>query len=146
MATFHFKLEQVRIYRKRLEEEAMQKLALALAQRDALQKRLLDLENDLNAQMQRLSRSDLLSSAERWLLQSYVKALKQEKHFCAKALDEADNMVDIRRAELTQKARERDLLDTLKTKQAARHALLERQEERKNNDETATLRYRPAAV
>ncbi|MDR2800529.1 MAG: flagellar export protein FliJ [Desulfovibrio sp.] len=146
MASFRFRLEQVRLYRKRLEEQAMQNLALALARRDALRHRLDSLQEEINAQLRDLSRSDLLDGAQRWLAQSWLKTLKLEKKACADALDEAEKQVAARREELTGKARDRKLLDTLKQKQAARHDLLERREERKQNDETATIRYRPASL
>ncbi|MDR3175292.1 MAG: flagellar export protein FliJ [Desulfovibrio sp.] len=146
MAPFRFRLEQVRLYRKRLEEQAMQNLSLALARRDALRRRLDSLQEEINAQLRNLSRSDLLDGAQRWLAQSWLKSLKLEKKDCAHALDEAEEQVAARREDLTGKARDRELLDTLKQKQSARHDLLERREERKQNDETATIRYRPASI
>jgi flagellar FliJ protein len=145
MAVFNFRLEQVRLYRKRLEEQAMQNLTLALVRRDALRRRLDGLQEEINAQLRDLSRSDLLDGAQRWLAQSWLKSLKLEKKACVDALDEAEEQVAARREELTGKARDRELLDTLKQKQAARHDLLERRKERNQNDETATIRYRPAS-
>lgn len=146
MAPFRFRLEQVRLYRQQLEEQAMQALALAAAHRDALKERIAALQKTLAEQHARLSRAESLEAAERWLTQNYASSLKGDLVSARLALEEAENNVDRCRAELVQKAKERGLLDTLKEKQAAKHLQLERQQEQRNNDETATLRYKPAAV
>ena len=146
MAPFRFRLEQVRVYRKQLEEQAMQALTQAIVHRDALKKRIAALQQAIAEQHARLSRAEALEAAERWLAQNYAAGLKEDLHNARLALEEAENAVDRRRADLIQKAKERGLLDTLKEKQAARHLQLERQQEQHSHDETATLRYKPAAV
>lgn len=145
MAPFRFRLEQVRLYRKQLEEQAMQVLAQAMERRDATAARLADLQERIEEQRNRLCRAVELSAAERWLTVSYEAALREDVIHAQKLLDEQENEVEHRRMELVQKAQDRNLLDTLKEKQAARHALQERQKEQQSNDETATLRFKPAA-
>ena len=145
MPPFRFRLEQVRLYRKQLEEQAMQALAQAVVQRDALKNRIRALRKTLEEQRARLSRAEALDAAERWLVSNYAAALKEDIASAERALKEAEEHVDLRRSELVQKAKERGLLDSLKDKQSARHLQLERQHEQRNYDETATLRYRPAA-
>ena len=134
------------MYRKQLEEQAMQVLARVTARRDALKKRIAALQQDLAEQRIRLSRAEALDAGERWLVKNYASALEQDLRNTRVALEEAENNVDRRRTELVQKARDRELLDTLKEKQTARHLQLERQQEQRSHDETATLRYKPAAV
>ena len=146
MAPFRFRLEQVRLYRKQLEEQAMQALAQAAAHRDALKERIAALHEALAKQHARLSRAEILDAAERWLAQNYIFGLKEDLHSAQVALEEAEIAVDRCRIDLIQKAKDRELLDTLKEKQAAKHMHLERQQERRNYDETATLRYKSAAV
>jgi flagellar FliJ protein len=146
MAPFRFRLEQVRLYRKQLEERAMQALAQALAHRNALKEHIAALQQTLAEQHARLSRVEDLEAGERWLIQTYASGLKEDLQGARVALEEAEDAVDQRRANLVQKAKERGLLDTLKEKQAARHSQLERQQEQRSHDETATLRYKPAAV
>jgi len=146
MAPFRFRLEQVRLYRKRLEEQAMQALALAVAHRDALKERIAALHEALAEQNTRLSRAEALDAAERWLAQNYASGLKKDIQSAVIALEEAENTVDRCRIDLIKKAKERELLDTLKEKQAAKHLQLERQQEQRDYDETATLRYKSAAV
>lgn len=146
MAPFRFRLEQVRLYRKQLEEQAMQTLARAVAHRDSLNARVVSLQDSIREQQARLSRPEKLDSAERWLVQGYENALKIELEQTRRELYEAENTVDQCRADLVQKAKDRGLLDSLKEKQVQRHQLQERQQEQRTNDETATLRYKPAAV
>ncbi|MCL1940178.1 MAG: flagellar export protein FliJ [Desulfovibrionaceae bacterium] len=146
MAPFRFRLEQVRLYRKQLEERAMQALAQAVAHRDALKEHIAALQQALVEQHARLSRAEDLEAAERWLIQNYASGLKEDLRNARIALEEAEDAVDQCRADLVQKAKERGLLDTLKEKQAAKHLQLERQQEQRTYDETATLRYKPAAV
>lgn len=146
MPPFKFRLEQVRLYRKQLEEQAMQALAAAVMRRDGLKERITRLEKERAAQLLALSRADALDAAERWLATSYVEALARDIKQAVQDLAQAEELVDERRVELVEKAKDRGLLDSLKEKQAERHLLLERQEEQRTNDETATLRYKPAAL
>ena len=146
MPPFHFRLEQVLQYRRQREAQAMLALARAIMRRDALRKRVADLERDIAAQRERLCRADTLEAAERWLTQCYVNALMDDAQRSKRDLPGAEEAVDQCRAVLVEKAKERGLLAKLKEKQAARHDMLERQQEQRINDETATLCYTPAAV
>ena len=145
MAPFQFRLEQVLVYRKRLEEEAMQALAEAIMRRDALLARIEAIQTEQAGQRERFSRAAALDAAERWVLQTYMDGLQWDLERAREALAQAEEEVDRCRAELVEKAQERSLLDTLKEKQAAKHAMLERQKEQREFDETATLRFKPAA-
>lgn len=146
MPPFTFRLEQVRRYRKQLEDEAMQALAKALMERDGLVKRIEDMRTDLAAQEASLATPGDMSGAERHLVLAYAGALRHDIAVNRRALSTLEDIVDERRADLVEKAKDRGLLDSLKEKQAERHLLLERQQEQRTNDETATLRYKPAAV
>jgi flagellar FliJ protein len=146
MPPFKFRLEQVRRYRKQLEERAMQVLAEAVMRRDALVRRIEELEKARDAQRERLSRVDELDGAERWLILDSLNSLKLDLDHVRPMLAEAEKLVDARRADLVKKARDRGLLDSLREKRKQRHLLLERQQEQRTTDETATLRYKPAAV
>ena len=145
MAPFRFRLEQVRLYRKQLEEQAMQALAEAVSLRDSLVAGREAIQREQAVQRERLARAETLTAAERWLIQSYSNALKEDLISVENRLDLAEEEVDRCRTELIQKSQDRELLDTLKEKQTARHRELERQKEQRDFDETATLRYKPAA-
>lgn len=146
MAPFRFRLEQVRLYRKQLEEQAMQALAAAVMHRDAIVERIGRIRNAIDEQQVRLCRPEGMSAAERWLAQSYITALKADLAVANRERKKAEEHVDTCRVDLINKAKDRGLLDSLKEKQAARHLLEERQQEQRNNDETATLRYKPATI
>ncbi len=146
MAPFRFRLDQVLAYRRQLEEQAMQELAKASMMRDATRARVESLESELAEQRARLCAAAGLDAAERWLVALYEKALKQDITMQRALLAEQEREVDRCRTALVARAQERELLDKLKEKQAARHAEQERQLERRIFDETATLRYKPAAV
>lgn len=146
MAPFKFRLEQVRVYRKQLEEQAMQALAQAVMRRDAVALRVETLQASIIEQRTRLCQADTLDAAERWLIQSYATALKVDLLHAHRELTFCEEEVDRCRVALIEKAKDRGLLDSLKEKQALRHLQLERQQEQRTNDETATLRYRPSAI
>ena len=146
MPPFKFRLEQVRLYRKQLEEQAMQALAEAVMRRDALSERIAALESAIAEQRARLCRAAAMPAAERWLAQGYLSGLFQDHKHAGRQMAEAEQHVDACRTALVERAKERGLLDSLKEKQAQRHLLLERQQEQKTNDETATLRYKPVSL
>ncbi len=146
MPPFSFRLEQVRLYRKQLEEQAMQALAQAVMQRDATKARIAALEEKLLEQRARLCEAHSLSSGERWLAGMYETALKQDLAEAERLFAEQENLVDQRRVDLVQKAKDHGLLDNLKKKQTERHLLAERQKEQHTNDETATLRHSPVTI
>lgn len=146
MGPFRFKLEQVRLYRKQLEEQAMQALAVAIMERDATLERIAGIERELEEVRTALCRADSLDSAERWLASQYETALKLDREKAEKLLSQQENHVDARRIALIKAAKERELLDKLKEKQAERHRVQERQQEQHTNDETATLRYTPTTI
>lgn len=146
MAPFRFRLEQVQRYRKQREEQAMQALALAVMRRDALNERIAALGRAASEQRARLCRPETMEAAERWLAQSYLDALAQDMKTARRELADAQDHVDACRSALVERAKERGLLDSLREKQMKRHLLLERQQEQKGNDETATLRYKPATI
>lgn len=146
MPPFRFRLEQVRRYRKQLEEQAMQVMALAVMQRDATMARIHSIREELEEQHILLSSAASLSPAELWLARTYESALQQDLATAERLLSKQEDAVDQARQVLVERAKDRGLLDSLKEKQAARHARLEREQEQKTNDETATLRYKPATV
>ncbi|MDR2669454.1 MAG: flagellar FliJ family protein [Desulfovibrio sp.] len=146
MAPFRFRLEQVRRYRRQLEEQAMQRLAEAIMERDRILARRDAMEQELHGLRLKLSRPDLLDFAERSLTLEYTAALSRDLEDCAAALIAAEDHVDIRRGQLAEKAVERQRLDRLEEKQADRHKVTERKQDQLRDDETATLRYKHAAV
>ncbi len=146
MARFRFRLEQVLVYRRQLEEQAMQALAEVTAARDETARRIATMEADHVAQLNRLGNPAALRSEEIWLIQGYIKTLLVDIKIASLLLADQEEALAAARDNLIQKAKERELLDKLKEKQAARHAHEERMAEQREYDETATLRFKNVAV
>ena len=142
MAPFHFRLQQVLDYRKQLEEQATLALAEATARRDAAVAHLRLLATQMTEQRERLSHAEGLSAGERWLIQTYQTALREESIQTGKYLTACEEQVDLCRVDLVKKAQEHELLCKLKEKQALRHAQQARLSEQREYDETATLRFK----
>lgn len=144
MSTFRFSLEQVLVYRKQLEEQAMLFFARAVEARDARLREKAALEEAAADARAKLVAT--LDADERWLISGYVTALTQDLQRAVRDLIALEEEVDRARADLTQKAQDRKLLEKLKEKQATRHRLAETHKEQQNYDDIATIRYTPTAV
>lgn len=142
---FKFKLEKVLDYRKQLEEQAMQSLAQARRAEEQEKESLARLKLELAAQRISLNAS-IHDAAERWLVASYISALTDDIKTSVRVLEIIAEEIILRQADLVQKAQDRQLLDKLKDKQALRHAQEEKLKEQRDNDETATIRYKKKAV
>ncbi len=143
MSGFKFKLEKVREYRQRLEEEAMMAFSRARMELEALKEKKLALHEEAVENNRKLNAAEGLSGADRWLLLSYRSALDADIEYCAEQIMHMEPEVERLRLELAAKAQDRQLMDKLKEKQAERYANEEKYKEQQQYDETATLRYRP---
>lgn len=141
---FRFSLEKVLEYRSQLEDQA--RLALAEAQhvlRDH-EAYMASLERTLEEQRASLS-SGSATPAELWLVRTFVRRLEEDQAQAVLRRETLAQDVQTRREELTQRAKERKLLEKLKETQAAKHGAEENRKEQAGFDEMATLRYqRPA--
>lgn len=142
---FKFKLEKVLDYRKQLEEQAMQALAQARQAEEFEKNRLEGLKLEMAAQQASLH-AKVCDAGERWLISSYINALGGDIFGSKKRLAIIAEEIARRQAALVAKSQDRQLLDKLKDKQALRHAHEEKLKEQRDNDETATIRYKKTAV
>jgi flagellar FliJ protein len=138
--SFKFKLERVLAYRRQMEEQAMQLLAAAGMRREREEARLIRLEEELGHQNISLT-ACLAAGEERRLILSFINALLTDAAAARANLALLREEEARLRAELVEKAKERELLDKLKSRQAERHALEEKLMEQRENDETATIRH-----
>ena len=146
MGAFTFSLEQVLCYRKQLEEQAMQAVALAVLERDKRSREKDELDALLAQSRQKLANPALLDADERWLITGYVSALIYDIEKAKQDLAVLEERVDRARTVLIQKAQDKELLERLKEKQANRHRLAENHKEQQNYDDIATIRFMPPAV
>lgn len=145
MSAFRFSLEQVLRYRKQLEEQAMLAFSRAVGARDKRLAEKAEYEAALGEARARLSRAADLDADERWLVSAYAAALGHDIERARKDLVALEENVDRSRADLTQKAQDRKLLEKLREKQENRHRLAENHREQQNYDDIATIRFTPPA-
>ena len=145
MAPFRFRLEQVLRYRQQLEDTATLALARAEKRRAQTKERIARINMEFISLGKEREKYATLEPGERYVLIAYEQALRAEKEAAIVLLAQQELEVDTCRQELVQKSKERSLLDKLKEKQAKRHIAQELLHEQHTNDETATLRFSPAA-
>ena len=120
---FHFRLERVRALREREEEFAREELASSLAIRMKGEAMLRAAAQDVNGaqQIRRQSSTAAVSGAELLALQAYLERAERAHESAALELDRRDAEVDARRAALTARAQERQVLERLKDRRKADH-------------------------
>lgn len=120
---FHFRLERVRALREREEEHAREELASSLAVRMKGEAMLRAAADDVNGaqEIRRQSSTAALSGAELLALQAYLERAERAHESAALELDRRDVEVDARRAALTARAQERQVLERLKDRRKADH-------------------------
>lgn len=139
---FRFKLEKVLEYRRQLEERAMMVLAEERRQEGRLADALEAVRAAREAAAAELAARTDPTPAELWLFRLYRERLDQDFERATAALAAQTEVVAKAQAALVDRARERKLLDKLKTRQAALHAKAENIAEQKEYDEMSSLRFR----
>ncbi|GAU07420.1 flagellar export protein FliJ [Desulfoplanes formicivorans] len=139
--SFVFKLASILQYRLQQEEQAQ----LAFSQAKTRYEHQGRLVRQLMAQQQtcdaQFMQQQSMTQAELWLWGNYKKRIEQDRAQAETLLGEYARDVEKKRSHLIACARDRKLLEKLKTNQAREHANKERALEQKEFDETATLRF-----
>jgi flagellar FliJ protein len=141
---FEFRLERVRALRERTEDTAKEELAGAMTERARWAARLdaagTQLEGaraaQLGAATSGTSASDMLAH------QAFLERAERAQQAAELDLHRQDAEVDARRVALQRAARERQVLERLKDKQAAAHRLDSERREGAALDELALSRHR----
>ena len=136
---FTFRLERVRELREHAEGQAKEQLAASLNQRVRGAAMLAQASDELAsaaasgrpAEGATRNAADLLAH-ERWM-----QALRREQETKALSLDRLDAEVDARRRTLTDRGRDREVLERLKDRKAAEHAAEAARRESAELDEIA---------
>ena len=143
---FRFKLQKVLEYREQMEEEAKVRLAEATMRHDEAVRALQQAQQALEAERQHQTVDPLMSAAERWVSDQYIKGLTNDVHMAdmqermtAQVQEEARKMLAVR-------ALDRQMLDKLKDRQRRNYQHEELQKEQHFNDEIATIRFKAQAV
>jgi flagellar export protein FliJ len=111
MRPFHFSLEQVLGYHKQLEEQAMLVFAQAVQARDKRLRENLACEEEIEKSRRKLTDIAALDADERWLISGYIAALTHDLELAVRDLVRLEEHVDRCRAELTQRAQDKKLLE-----------------------------------
>jgi len=142
MAGFKFALEKVLLYKEQLEKEAKSKLANLNAQKERLKERFASLKKDEFFQEQKLSQTPINEMGERWLIENYLKALRQDIQQTQKNMAMLDTQIEQARIELAQKAKDKKVMEKLKEKHLERYKKEEQLKEQRNLDEIASIRFK----
>lgn len=142
---FRFKLQKVLEYRAQLEDQA--KVALARVQQLYIEeeRRVQGLQALLAEQEAKLYAGALLPAGERWLLEHFIRGVREDLQSAQMRLRTLAQMVAEAKKTLQDRARDKKILEKLQEKQRERHDLEERSKERRTYDETATLRFKAAS-
>jgi flagellar FliJ protein len=146
MKPFKFRLEKVLEFRRQLEEQAKMELAKALRERDLLRARVKDLELRYDELNTRMAEAKSMTSAELWLWRTYKERLVRELEEARFAVARIEIEVTRCRKQAVERAKERKLLEKLKSTQAVKYVREQNLREQKEFDEMATIRYQPQAV
>ncbi len=123
LAPFRFRLDRVLAMRERAEDEAKEALGAAMREHDALADRLAAAGAQLEgARASQAGTSGTGFAIEQMLVhQAFIERAEREVQAAEMELSRQDAEVDARRVALQEAARERQVLDQLKDKQATAH-------------------------
>lgn len=142
MAGFKFALEKVLQYKEQLENEVKSKLANLNAQKERLKERYESLKQEELFQEQKLSQTPVTEMGERWLIDNYIKAVRQDRQQTQKNIAMLDTQIEQTRLELAQRAKDKKVMEKLKEKHFERYKKEEQLKEQRNLDEIASIRFK----
>ncbi len=144
--SFTFSMQKILDYRAMLEEQA--KVQLVKAQTmlkreedrfESLRLQIAEKENEMFAKV-------CMDSAERWLFESFIKGLQSDLSQSHARLRQLYESVNACKEVVLIRAKDKKVLEKLKEKQQERHYVAEKEQERKVNDEAATIRYKMVTI
>jgi flagellar FliJ protein len=138
---FHFKLQKILEYRQQLEEQAMMELARARQELQDKQQELNTLHSTLERHMAAYYENQNMSAGELWLWRNYKERLLQDISQMELLINQLQHKVDRALQNAVTKAKDRKLLEKLKTNQAEAYVKQESLKEQKAYDEMSTILY-----
>ena len=143
---FRFNLQRVLDIRSQLEERAKMELGKAMAACSEKEREIHRLENEKNARESSMSQKPTVTPEELWLWQAYRTRLVDDIRTSHVRLAELNEVRERCRRTLVTRAKDKKLLDKLKSNKAEIHAYEERLAEQNENDDMASIRYQPPLV
>ncbi len=142
MAGFKFSLEKVLKYREQLENEA-KALAAGLQQKSqALKDRYAQLKQEERLQEQKLAATPFSQSGDRWLIDMYIKAIRQDIAQTQTDIAKTDAELEQAKRVLAEKSKDRKIMEKLKEKHFEQYKKEEQLKEQRNLDEIASIRFK----
>lgn len=142
MAEFKFSLEKVLKYREQLENEAKARLAGLQKKSQTLKNHYAALKSEEQLQEQKLAKTPLSESGERWLIDMYIKAVRQDIAQTQKSIAQTDSEIEQAKLVLAEKAKDRKIMEKLKEKHFENYKKEEQLKEQRNLDEIASIRFK----
>lgn len=142
MAEFKFSLEKVLNYREQLENEAKARLGSLQEKSRALKEHYRNLKEDEQIQENKLCNTPFSENGQRWLLDNYIKALRQDMLQTQKDIASVDEEIEQAKKELAEKAKDRKIMEKLKEKHFENFKKEEQLKEQRNLDEIASIRFK----
>jgi flagellar FliJ protein len=146
---FQFRLERVRALRESAEEQAQEELANSLAIRlkgEAMLRAAAENVSGARDEARRRNSSTDLSGSDLIAVQAYMERAERARESAALELDRREAEVDARRAALTQRSQERQVLERLKERRAEDHRVETERREGAQLDEMALSMHRRAGA
>ncbi len=139
--SFSFPMQKILDYRSMLEEEAKVRLSKAQQMYKKEEERFTSIQTELRDKEAEMCQSRTLDAGSRWILENYIKGLKNDLHQSHTRLRHLHENVKQCKDLMLLRAKDKKVLEKLKDKQQERYHAAEKEQERKNNDEAATLRF-----
>ncbi|MBQ7738057.1 MAG: flagellar export protein FliJ [Desulfovibrionaceae bacterium] len=141
---FNFKMQKILDYREQLEEEAKVRFADAQHRYEIAQQALDDIKTALELAQKKVQDNPLMSSAEFWINDQYIRGLEDDLTAANMQLKIALQLKVEAQKILTIRAVDKKMLVKLKERQKAAWSHEEKLKEQHFNDEIATIRYKKA--
>ncbi|MBQ9536324.1 MAG: flagellar export protein FliJ [Desulfovibrionaceae bacterium] len=142
--SFQFRMQKILDYREQLEEEAKISFANAKARVDQAQSHVTTIQDKLEEAVQKSQANPLMSAAEFWVNDNYIRGLQDDLEAALMQLKIAEEVRKEAQKLLTLRAIDKKMLVKLKERQHATWIHEEKLKEQHFNDEIATIRYKKA--
>ena len=140
---YRFPLDRVLDYRQQLEDQAKLQVARARLAYTEQVERVQAVRRDIEAHEAALSADKEPSADEMWLWRLYRDRLAQDLQEAEQRMLTLAQELSRRQREAVSRAKDRKILDKLKTNQKLRHVQEEQRREQNEFDEIATVRRQP---
>lgn len=142
MAVFKFSLEKVLNYKEQLEKEAKAVLAELTGKSQMEKARYASLKDEELEQEKKLAETPLSEQGQRWLLDNYIRAIRQDIKQTQINIAKLDEEIGKARQVLAEKSKDRKIMEKLKERHFEIFKKEEQLKEQRELDEIASIRFK----